>query len=335
VRVTARRPGGEDSEFEAVLRIDGAAEVDYERHGGILQMVLREMLAVAKVLEPLGIPLIALKGAAYIAQGLRCADGRLPEDLDLMVPRDRLDEAERALVEAGWASQKTDAYDQHYYRAWSHELPPMRFAGHAIELDVHHTILPPVGRVHLDRRPVHPEGGQRRGAVGDGVMQPQKGAHLSVRQAGQQPQLPQRPGWIQPSSGQRRAGLQQLGFVAGSGKRVNSDVVGEIERRSVDPQRPAQPPARPVQQLPEAGEQMQSGPDRLAGSLNPEPAIAAHKAGSIDDDQCADVPGPAVAVPPQGGKILRAQPLDEVGLCHDATSLFLFPHLLPLADAPD
>jgi Aconitase A len=45
VRVTARRPGGEDTAFEAVLRIDGAAEVDYERHGGILQMVLREMLA--------------------------------------------------------------------------------------------------------------------------------------------------------------------------------------------------------------------------------------------------------------------------------------------------
>jgi aconitate hydratase len=45
VRVTARRPGGEDTSFEAVLRIDGAAEVDYERHGGILQMVLREMLA--------------------------------------------------------------------------------------------------------------------------------------------------------------------------------------------------------------------------------------------------------------------------------------------------
>jgi aconitate hydratase len=45
VRVTARRPGGEDTAFEAVLRVDGAAEVAYERHGGILQMVLRQMLA--------------------------------------------------------------------------------------------------------------------------------------------------------------------------------------------------------------------------------------------------------------------------------------------------
>src|SRR5215510_6666534 len=116
------------------------------------QMVLREMWAVAKVLVPLGVPLVALKGAAYIAQGLRCAEGRLPEDLDLMVPRDRLDEVEQALVGAGWASQTTDPYDQRYYRVWSHELPPMRFAGHPIELDVHHAILPPAGRVQPDVR---------------------------------------------------------------------------------------------------------------------------------------------------------------------------------------
>lgn len=116
------------------------------------QMVLYEMHAVAKVLEPLGISLLLLKGAAYIAQGLACAEGRLPEDLDLMVPRDRLDEAERALIGAGWAFETTDAYDQHYYRVWSHELPPLRAPGHAIELDLHHTILPPTGRVRPNAR---------------------------------------------------------------------------------------------------------------------------------------------------------------------------------------
>jgi hypothetical protein len=114
------------------------------------QMALQEMRAAAKVLQPLGIPMILLKGGAYIAQGLRCAEGRVLEDLDLMVPRDRLDEAERALLEAGWAFETTDAYDQHYYRAWSHALPPLRVDGHLIELDVHHTISPPTGRVHPD-----------------------------------------------------------------------------------------------------------------------------------------------------------------------------------------
>ena len=45
VRVIARGTTGEEIAFGAILRIDGTAEVDYYRHGGILQMVLREMLA--------------------------------------------------------------------------------------------------------------------------------------------------------------------------------------------------------------------------------------------------------------------------------------------------
>ena len=45
VRVIARGPAGEEVAFGAILRIDGTAEVEYYRHGGILQMVLREMLA--------------------------------------------------------------------------------------------------------------------------------------------------------------------------------------------------------------------------------------------------------------------------------------------------
>jgi aconitate hydratase len=42
--VTARRPDGAEIRFRVLVRIDGAAEVEYQRHGGILRMVLREML---------------------------------------------------------------------------------------------------------------------------------------------------------------------------------------------------------------------------------------------------------------------------------------------------
>ena len=45
VRVRASGSAGAEVAFGAILRIDGTAEVDYFRHGGILQMVLREMLA--------------------------------------------------------------------------------------------------------------------------------------------------------------------------------------------------------------------------------------------------------------------------------------------------
>jgi aconitate hydratase len=45
VHVTATREGGETVEFDAVLRIDTPGEADYYRNGGILQYVLRRMLA--------------------------------------------------------------------------------------------------------------------------------------------------------------------------------------------------------------------------------------------------------------------------------------------------
>ena len=45
VRVAARSEDGEERSFEAVVRIDGAAEVEYHRHDGILRMVLDELLS--------------------------------------------------------------------------------------------------------------------------------------------------------------------------------------------------------------------------------------------------------------------------------------------------
>lgn len=91
-------------------------------------------------------PVVLLKGASYIAQGLSASNGRLFDDIDIMVPRESLADAEGRLTSEGWKTEKPDAYDQHYYREWSHELPPMWHSNHAMELDVHHTILPVVAR---------------------------------------------------------------------------------------------------------------------------------------------------------------------------------------------
>jgi hypothetical protein len=95
---------------------------------------------------------VLLKGAAYVMQGLPFSVGRLFDDVDILVSRERLDDVERLLASHGWESEKPDAYDQHYYRAWAHELPPMRHARYVLQLDVHHTILPVTGRI----RPVAP-----------------------------------------------------------------------------------------------------------------------------------------------------------------------------------
>jgi aconitate hydratase len=42
--VRVRRDDGRETEFAAIARIDSVVEVDYLRHGGILQMVLRNLM---------------------------------------------------------------------------------------------------------------------------------------------------------------------------------------------------------------------------------------------------------------------------------------------------
>lgn len=110
------------------------------------QMVRFELDAISKAL-PQNLSVILLKGAAYILQDCEFARGRLPNDVDLLVSSTDLPEAEAALMASGWETETLDAYDQNYYRNWSHELPPMRYPGHALEVDLHHTITPVTSRV--------------------------------------------------------------------------------------------------------------------------------------------------------------------------------------------
>jgi hypothetical protein len=114
------------------------------------QKTLHLLHTITPLLQGHSQPWVLLKGAAYIAQDLPLAQGRLPADVDLMVRRSALDGIEASLLNAGWEFEKTDPYDQHFYRAWSHELPPMQAAGQSLQLDLHHAILPPIGRIRVD-----------------------------------------------------------------------------------------------------------------------------------------------------------------------------------------
>lgn len=109
-----------------------------------------EVQAIARALEPVGEPVVLLKGAAYVAAGLAAARGRMVSDVDILVPRQRLAEIESALMMAGWVQTNHDAYDQRYYRQWMHELPPLRHMQRGSVLDVHHAILPPTARLKPD-----------------------------------------------------------------------------------------------------------------------------------------------------------------------------------------
>jgi aconitate hydratase len=48
VKVTATREDGTSFEFNVIVRLDSMVDVDYYRNGGILQTVLRSMIADIK-----------------------------------------------------------------------------------------------------------------------------------------------------------------------------------------------------------------------------------------------------------------------------------------------
>ncbi|MEA3642975.1 MAG: nucleotidyltransferase family protein [Lamprobacter sp.] len=99
---------------------------------------------------PSDLPITLLKGAAYLLQDIPQARGRSPNDVDLLVRRADLNRAEIALKTAGWQAEAKDAYDERYYREWSHELPPLRYPGHPLEVDLHHTIAPITSQTRAD-----------------------------------------------------------------------------------------------------------------------------------------------------------------------------------------
>jgi len=122
-----------------------SSHVIAEKH---TQAVQWEVTLIRKALAKTGLQVILLKGAAYVMARLPPARGRLFSDIDIMVPKNSLNEVEAALMLHGWAATHHDAYDQRYYRTWMHELPPMRHIKRSTVIDVHHAILPETAYFH-------------------------------------------------------------------------------------------------------------------------------------------------------------------------------------------
>lgn len=107
-----------------------------------------EVRQIRAALSPTGVPVILLKGAAYLLAKLPLSAGRVFCDIDIIVPKSRLPEVEAALMIEGWAGMGHDDYDQYYYRQWMHEIPPMRHVKRGAVIDVHHALLPLTSRLH-------------------------------------------------------------------------------------------------------------------------------------------------------------------------------------------
>jgi hypothetical protein len=109
-----------------------------------------EIDRVRRALAGLDTRIVLLKGAAYLHAGLPLARGRVSVDLDILVPAADIGRVEQTLTGKGWQPKATDRYDQHYYRDWMHEIPPLVHSARELELDVHHTIFPPVSGIKVD-----------------------------------------------------------------------------------------------------------------------------------------------------------------------------------------
>lgn len=116
-----------------------AANVFFTSQNRIVQW---ELSLLSKVFQQLQLPLVLLKGTAYVAAGLDVNFGRVFNDVDILVPENRLKEVKNALSWYGWFPEKMDKYDRRYYERWMHELPPMRHIERTTSLDIHHNILP-------------------------------------------------------------------------------------------------------------------------------------------------------------------------------------------------
>ncbi len=107
----------------------------------------REIRQIAKAVK--NVPVILLKGAAYIEARCGAYGGRRLSDIDLLVRQDDLTAVEQTLLASGWQYGEINSYDQHYYRDWMHEVPPMVHKHRNMEVDLHHNIVAPVSRIKV------------------------------------------------------------------------------------------------------------------------------------------------------------------------------------------
>ena len=98
------------------------------------RIIFWELNRLNRALIDFDYDVVLLKGSAYMLAGLRPTHGRLFADVDLFVAKKHLSEIEETLRKQYWDSTKVDDYDQHYYRAWMHEIPPMRHRDRTVEV---------------------------------------------------------------------------------------------------------------------------------------------------------------------------------------------------------
>ncbi|MBC3765795.1 nucleotidyltransferase domain-containing protein [Neptunicella marina] len=108
------------------------------------QQAIFEANEINNSLSAIEISPVFLKGTAYTLLDHPVAYGRIFNDIDVLVPKPLIEKTEKQMLLYTWFPEPIDEYDQHYYRQWVHEIPPLKHASRRTIADVHHNILPPI-----------------------------------------------------------------------------------------------------------------------------------------------------------------------------------------------
>lgn len=108
---------------------------------------------IARAFAGSGVDVMLLKGASYVVSGALPGRGRFTGDVDVLVRRDALADAERLLRAANWLPVETAPEEAEFVRAWEHQLPPFQHVERLTMVDLHHTVIAPGGghRVDVDQ----------------------------------------------------------------------------------------------------------------------------------------------------------------------------------------
>lgn len=137
-----------EAALPAAVRRQAAAAVVLAR--AQQRSVRWELGELRRALAGTGVPLVALKGAGYVAAGLAPGQGREMADVDVLVPRQRMASVRAAVEAAGWRTADPDPENRAYFEAWSHQVPTYEHPVRRTLLDIHHTLIAATGRFPTD-----------------------------------------------------------------------------------------------------------------------------------------------------------------------------------------
>lgn len=112
-----------------------------------------EAAELRELFEEIGVTALFLKGAGYALRDSLNSEGRICSDLDILVDKADLNNAEAHLRDNLWLPEALDEYDEKYYREWAHEIPPMMHLNRGTVIDMHHNLYLPISGRALDVTP--------------------------------------------------------------------------------------------------------------------------------------------------------------------------------------